>query len=259
MNKLHEISIDRISPDINQPRKHFDQKELMELAESIKVYGLIQPILVKPNDLSIRSTDMEQTYTIIAGERRFRAIQIAGQETVDVLIRESSDSMEVSLIENLQRKDLNKIEEASAIKHIMEVKGYTQEQMAQAISKSRPYIANALRILNLSPQLQQALIDEKISDAHARVLVGIREERERVKLLEKIINEKMSVRETERYSKKLREKKDIFLEDALEKLSDVLDCKVYTQGDAQKGTLCISYSSEEALEAIIAALTDRFG
>ncbi len=255
MNKLHEIQIDRIIPDPNQPRKHFEPELMRELAESIKFYGLIQPILVKPNDPDISPIDENQTYTIIAGERRYRASQIAGQETVDVLIRESNDSLEVSLIENLQRKDLNKIEEAAAIKHIMEVKGYTQEQMAKVLSKSRPYIANALRILNLSPQLQQALIDEKISDAHARVLVGIREEQERIKLLDKIIGEKMSVRETEKYSKKLREKKDIFLEDALEKLSDVLDCKVYTQGDAHKGTLCISYSSEEQLGSLIDALS----
>ncbi len=164
MNKLHEIQIDRIIPDPNQPRKHFEPELMRELAESIKFYGLIQPILVKPNDPDISPIDEKQTYTIIAGERRYRASQIAGQETVDVLIRESNDSLEVSLIENLQRKDLNKIEEAAAIKHIMEVKGYTQEQMAKVLSKSRPYIANALRILNLSPQLQQALIDEKISD-----------------------------------------------------------------------------------------------
>ncbi|MDO5062174.1 MAG: ParB/RepB/Spo0J family partition protein [Peptostreptococcaceae bacterium] len=258
MNKLYEIDIERISADFNQPRKKFDEQELSELAESIRAYGLIQPIIVKPNDEKIHPTDDHQTYTIIAGERRYRAMLLAGQKNINVLIRDSKDSMEVSLIENMQRKDLNKIEEAAAIKHIMEEKGYTQEQVAKVLSKSRPYITNALRILNLSPQLQQALIDEKISDAHARVLVGIKEEKEKVKLLDKIIREKMSVRETEKYSKRLREKKDIFLSDALERLEDTLECKVYTKGDAREGTLCISYASEEMLSSIVEALMESF-
>lgn len=258
MNKLFEISIDKIVPDENQPRKNFEPDSLKELAESIDYYGLIQPILVRPNDGNLSATDERQTYTIIAGERRYRACRLLGKKQISILIRSEDDSMEVALIENIQRKDLNKIEEAAAIKQIMELRGYTQEQMAKVLSKSRPYIANSIRILNLSPKLQQALIDEKISDAHAKVLAGIKEEQERIKLLNKIINEKMSVRETERYSKKLREKKDIFLEDALEKLSDMLDCKVSVQGDAQKGTLCIAYSSEENLEELMAALRNYF-
>lgn len=258
MDKLYEINIERITADFNQPRKHFDEGELHELAESIKTYGLIQPIIVKPNDEQIHPTDDDQTYTIIAGERRYRATLLAGYRNINVLIRNSEDSMEVSLIENMQRKDLNKIEEASAIKHIMEEKGYTQDQMAKVLSKSRPYITNALRILNLSPQMQQALIDEKISDAHARVLVGIKEEKEKVRLLEKIINEKMSVRETEKYSKRLREKKDIFLQETLERLEEALECRVYAKGDAKQGTLCISYHSESELNSIIEVLLDNF-
>ncbi|MDO4711408.1 MAG: ParB/RepB/Spo0J family partition protein [Peptostreptococcaceae bacterium] len=258
MNKLYEIDIERISADHHQPRKNFDEKELGELAESIRIYGLIQPIIVKPNNERIDPMDDHQTYTIIAGERRYRATLLAGQKNINVLIRDPKDSMEISLIENMQRKDLNKIEEAAAIKHIMKEKGYTQEQVAKVLSKSRPYITNALRILNLSPQLQQALIDEKISDAHARVLVGIKEEKEKVKLLNKIIREKMSVRETEKYSKRLREKKDIFLYDALERLEDMMECRVYTKGDATSGTLCISYASEEALSSIVEALMANF-
>ncbi|MDO5096461.1 MAG: ParB/RepB/Spo0J family partition protein [Peptostreptococcaceae bacterium] len=263
MNKLYEIDIDRIVADQNQPRKTFDETELKELADSIKIYGLIQPIIVKPNNNKVEATADEQTYTIVAGERRFRASQIAGCRNINVLIRTSTDSMEVSLIENMQRKDLNKIEEAAAIKHIMAEKGYTQEKMAQVLSKSRPYITNALRLLNLSPQLQQALIDEKISDAHARVIVGIKEEKERIKLLEKIINEKMSVREAERHSKRLREDEhgfNIFLRAALDQLEDAMECRIYTKGspNSKSGTLCISYFSEEELEVIIQALMDRF-
>lgn len=263
MNKLYEIDMAKISTDRNQPRKTFDEAELKELAESIKIYGLIQPIIVKPDDLSLDATSDRQTYTIVAGERRFRASELAGCKHINVLIRDSKDSMEVSLIENMQRKNLNKIEEAAAIKHIMAEKGYTQEQMAKVLSKSRPYITNALRLLNLSPQLQQALIDEKISDAHARVIVGIKEEREKIKLLEKIINEKMSVREAERYSKKLREDEhgfNIFLRAALDALEDAMECRIYTKSspNTQAGTLCISYFSEEELENIIQALMDKY-
>lgn len=255
---MYEINVERIAADVNQPRKAFDEKDLVELAESIKTYGLIQPIIVRPNNAKMNYADDQQTYTIIAGERRYRASLLAGCRNVKVLIRDANDSMEISLIENIQRRDLNKIEEAAAIKQIMSEKGYTQEQVAIILSKSRPYITNALRLLNLSPKLQQALIEEKISDAHARVLVGVKEEKEKMKLLERIINEKMSVRESERYSKRLREKQDVFLKDAIERLEEAMECRVYTKGDAKKGTLCISYDSEADLESVVGVLLNSY-
>lgn len=257
MNKLQNIDIMKISPDINQPRKNFDDNELKELAESIKTYGLLQPIIVKPDAAELDILDEKQTYTIVAGERRYRASLMANKTDINVLIRSEKDNMEVALIENIQRKDLNKIEEAYAIKHIMLQKNYTQEEVAKLLSKSRPYIANSLRILNLSPKFQQALIDEKISDAHARVLAGIKEERDRLKLLDKIIGERLSVREAEKYSKKLREKKDIYLKDAIQNLEDSMQTKITVKGSAKTGTLCISYISEEQLSEIVEAL-DRY-
>lgn len=255
MNEFYAMDVDRITADVNQPRKHFDNAAIAELAESIKTYGLLQPLIVRPNDPKLPVLDAQQTYTIIAGERRYRASVLAGLKRVSVKIRESDDYKEIALIENLQRKDLNKVEEAEAIRDLMEAKSYTHDQVAQVLSKSRPYVSNALRLLNLTKEEQRALLDEKISDAHARVLVGIREEKERMRLLHKILNDKMSVREAERYSKNLKKRQDIFIKQALEQLEDLLDNKVYTRGRTKsKGTLCIEYNSEDELEQVIEAL-----
>ena len=255
MNKFYDIEIERIKADELQPRKDFNDESIKELAESIKLYGLLQPIIVRPDKQDTPLGDKEQTYTIIAGERRFRASILAGCRTVSARVKKPVNVREISLVENMQRKDLNKIEEAMAIKNLMEEKSYTQEQVATILSKSRPYITNSLRLLNLEPRLQKALIDEKISDAHARVLAGIREEKERMKLLDKIINEKMSVREAERYSKELKSVRDIFLKDILEQLEDLLDNRVYTKAQSKdKGILCIEYNSEKELEKIVESL-----
>lgn len=251
MNQIIDIPLAQIVRDETQPRKHFDQKELNELAESIKHYGLLQPIIVRADENSSK-------YIIIAGERRYRSSLIAGLDSIKALIRSQDDKSEIALIENLQRKDLNKIEEAQAIKQIMQEKNYTQEQMAEILCKSRPYIANSLRLLKLSPQMQSALIEEKISDAHARVIVGITEECEKQKLLEKIIRERLSVREAEKYSKNLKSKKDIFLTRALEDLEDNMGTKVYIKGSEKNGTLCINYQSPNELETIVEKMMELF-
>lgn len=251
MNQIKEIALEDIVRDESQPRKHFGQEELRELADSIKKYGLLQPIIVS------RDLDLGK-YIVIAGERRYRASIIAGMNTIRALIRSRDDKLEVALIENLQRKDLNKIEEANAIKRIMDEKKYTQEKVAEILSKSRPYIANSLRLLKLSPNVQRALIDEKISDAHARVLAGIKEETEKQRLLEKIINEKLSVREAEQFSRTLKEKKDIFLISALEELENNLGTRIYTKGNEKSGTLCINYHSESELGDLVEKLLDTF-
>lgn len=251
MNHIVDIPLAKIVRDESQPRKHFDQKELNELAESIKKYGLLQPIIV-------RQEEKNSNYIIIAGERRYRASLIADLASIKALVRDKNDKSEIALIENLQRKDLNKIEEAQAIKNIMQEKNYTQEQIAEILCKSRPYIANSLRLLKLSPKIQAALIEEKISDAHARVLVGITEETEKQKLLEKIIKERLSVREAEKYSKNLKQKKDIFLTRAISDLEDSMGTRVYIKGTEKNGTLCINYQSSKELESIIEKMTDLF-
>lgn len=251
MNHIVDIPLAKIVRDESQPRKYFDQKELNELAESIKQYGLLQPIIVRQDETS-------SNYIIIAGERRYRASLIADLASIKALVRDKNDKSEIALIENLQRKDLNKIEEAQAIKNIMQEKNYTQEQIAEILCKSRPYIANSLRLLKLSPKIQAALIEEKISDAHARVLVGINEETEKQKLLEKIIKERLSVREAEKYSKNLKQKKDIFLTRAISDLEDSMGTRVYIKGTEKNGTLCINYQSSKELESIIEKMTDLF-
>lgn len=251
MNHIVDIPLAKIVRDESQPRKHFDQKELNELAESIKQYGLLQPIIVRQDETS-------SNYIIIAGERRYRASLIADLASIKALVRDKNDKSEIALIENLQRKDLNKIEEAQAIKNIMQEKNYTQEQIAEILCKSRPYIANSLRLLKLSPKIQAVLIEEKISDAHARVLVGINEETEKQKLLEKIIKERLSVREAEKYSKNLKQKKDIFLTRAISDLEDSMGTRVYIKGTEKNGTLCINYQSSKELESIIEKMTDLF-
>ncbi|MGB5823436.1 MAG: ParB/RepB/Spo0J family partition protein [Proteocatella sp.] len=251
MNQILEIPLTDIIRDNDQPRKHFDQKELKELAASINKYGLLQPIIVRK--------DLETPkYVIIAGERRYRSSLMAGLASIKALVREEEDRIEIALIENLQRKDLNKIEEANAIRRIMDEKKYTQEQVAEILSKSRPYIANSLRLLNLNSHMQKALIEERISDAHARVLVGIKEEKEKQRLLEKIIRERLSVREAEKYSKNLKNKKDIFLANAIERLEESLSTRVYTKGSEKSGTLCINYQTSSELQEIIEKMLNTF-
>jgi len=251
MNQILEIPLTDIIRDDSQPRKHFDQKELKELADSIKHYGLLQPIIVRKDPETPK-------YVIIAGERRFRSSLMAGLASIKVLVRNQDDRVEIALIENLQRKDLNKIEEANAIRRIMDEKKYTQEQVAEILSKSRPYIANSLRLLNLNSHMQRALIEERISDAHARVLVGIKEEKEKQRLLEMIIKEKLSVREAEKYSKNLKKKKDIFLANAIERLEENLGTRVYTKGSEKNGTLCINYQTSSELQDIIEKMLSTF-
>ena len=176
---------------------------------------------------------------------------------INCFIRNKSDNKEIALIENIQRKNLNKIEEAKAINELIKEKNYTQDEVAAILSKSRPYITNILRLLNLDEKTQRALIDEKISDAHARVLAGIGLDRERNILLEKILNEKISVREAERYSREIK-KKDVFLDDFLKSAADKIGTKVYVKGSLKKGTICIDYMEEEMLENILNAILQNF-
>lgn len=256
MDRVYNIDITKIQPNQNQPRKSFDEQKLLELSGSIKKYGLLQPIILQVDNKKISIYDPKQTFTIIAGERRYRASLLADLKYIRALVYSSDDVEEVAIIENMQRKNLNKIEEAVAIKALMNKRRYTQEEMGKVLSKSRAYIANALRILNLSENIQQAIIDEKISDAHARVLAGIESENQKQTLLKKIINEKMSVRETEKYSKNIK-KKDVFLSAIINELEEKLDSKIEIKGNTSSGTLQISYNDESKLEEIINLLLEK--
>lgn len=190
------VKITKIEPNREQPRKHFDEEALNELAESIKHYGLISPILVQ---------DKKDHYEIIAGERRWRAAKIAGLKEVPVIIREYTEReiAEIALIENVQREDLNPIEEAMGYKRLIEEFDLKQEEVAECVSKSRSAITNSLRLLKLSEEVQKYLVDSELSMGHARALLAVEDSEKQTFLAKKIINEKLSVRDVEKLVKNL--------------------------------------------------------
>ncbi len=248
-----EIRINEIEPNAGQPRKYFDDEKLVQLAESIKQHGIIQPIIVK-KDNSI--------YTIIAGERRWRAAKLAGLSKVPALIKEFTNKqvMEVALIENLQREDLNPIEEADAFLNLMNEYNMTQEQIAETIGRSRPAIANSLRLLGLCEEVKKFIVSGDLTSGHARTLVIIQDPGLQLKAADYIIENKLSVRETENYIKRLfqnkSDKKKIindnpdfkFVED---KLKSILGTKVKLQANNNKGKITIEYYSNDELERLL--------
>ncbi len=243
-----ELRLSQIVPNREQPRKKFDDDALRELSESIKEHGVIQPLLVRPLN--------DGTYQIVAGERRWRASRLAGLERVPVVIKEFSDPevQEIALIENLQREDLNPIEEALGYKLLMESYGLTQEQVAVKVSKSRSAVANALRLLGLSKEEQDALISGEITSGHARALLAINDAdiRSEAFLLAK---NGASVREIERISKhqkpgitvkKPNIKNKIYIETE-SALASQIGRKVKISGNGKRGTLTIEFFSDEDL------------
>lgn len=191
LSSIVNVPIDKIHPNPNQPRKHFDPATLKELADSIKEKGIIQPIIAEDTGDGI--------YMIIAGERRFRAAQMVGLDEVPVIPNEFSEEekLEIALIENLQREDLNPIDEALALKSMMDQVGLTQEQVAQRLGLSRPAVANTLRLLRLSQEIQDALSSGTLSAGHARALLAVRDDEARNELFHRIVNERLSVRDAE--------------------------------------------------------------
>lgn len=185
------MNIEEIHPNPNQPRSHFDEKELEELASSIKEHGVLQPLLVRKD---------RKGYQIIAGERRYQASKIAGIKEVPVIVKDVDDTevLALALIENLQRSDLNPIEEARGYKQLIEASGMTQEALSKAVSKSRSAITNALRLLDLPEAVQDMLYEGKLTAGHARAILAVPYEESRVRLAEKVVNEGLSVRATER-------------------------------------------------------------
>lgn len=256
-NNAEEMRLDKIAANPNQPRKNFDEQALKELAESIKKHGVIMPIVVNDNG--------DGTYMIIAGERRFRACHLAGRETIPVVIRQYSEReiKEISLIENLQREDLNPIEAATAMKQLMTDYKLTQDELAERIGKSRPAIANTLRLLNLTPDVMSLVAEGKLSAGHARTIVVL-PEAEQIKFANDAVRNQMSVRELEKKvraynvpseileerKKKKRALASIELKQLVERMRFTFRTKVSLIGTDKKGRIYIDYYSRDDLDRI---------
>ena len=254
---LTEVDIDLIRPNPNQPRKHFDEAALNELADSIKKHGLIMPIVV--NQMQ------DGKYMIIAGERRYRASRIAGKTKIPVVVREYDDRQikEISLIENLQREDLNPIEAANAMKQLMDEYHLTQEELAERIGKSRPAVTNTLRLLSLSSEVIALVAAGKLSAGHARALITLPEDVQ-LKLAQDAIKDGLSVRDIERSVRdyfatpdELAEKKEkkkqqvsIELKDLIERMRHAFKTKVSLIGNDKKGRIYIDYYNTDDLDRI---------
>ena len=254
-DKVVFLDINRIKPNLNQPRKNFDEEKIRELADSILEHGLIQPIVVRRR---------EQGYEIVAGERRYRAAREAKLKTIPCLIRELSDeqNMLLAIIENVQREDLNPIEEAFAINQMIDTYGLTQEQVSKSISKSRPYITNSLRLLRLPEQVRNMVAEGVLTAGHARAILSAEGEENRVRLAKRAQDEGLSVRELERVAgekKKgrpaARTKKrnaDVAVIEA--ELKTVLGTRVNIKDKGKGGRIEIEYYSRDELERLLELL-----
>ena len=249
------LPIDKIEPNPDQPRNQFDEDTLQELADSIKQYGMLQPILVTPKD---------DFYEIIAGERRWRAAKLAGVKEVPVIVKEYTDQeiLEIGLIENIQRENLNPIEEAMAYKRLLKEFNLKQDEVAERVSKSRTAVTNSMRLLKLNDRVQQMIIDDMISTGHARALLAIDDPELQYTLANKIFDEKLSVRETEKLVKEIKnpkkpkEKKPVansfIYQDLEEKMKAALGTKVsINRKNDQKGKIEIEYYSMDELDRIM--------
>ena len=248
---VRDIAISEIDPNLSQPRKEFDKDALEQLAESIRQAGILQPILVVENGMRFR---------IIAGERRFRAARIAGLNSIPCLVRSLTEAqqMEAALIENLQREDLNPIEEAQAIRGLMQQCGYTQEEAAQRLGKSRPAVANLLRLLNLPESILQMVISGKLSAGHARVLAGVTPETRQLELAHQCVLQDYNVRKLVDLAQKqptgehTRAVASAALPTELnafqETMREALGVKTTLTGNERKGKITLSYNSAQELE-----------
>ena len=251
-----KVKIGEVEPNREQPRKKFDEDSLVELAESIKQFGILQPLLVqKKNDY----------YEIIAGERRWRAAKLAGVKEIPVIVKEFSgqEIVEISLIENIQREDLNPIEEAQAYKRLMEEFHLKQDEIADRVSKSRTAVTNSIRLLKLDDKVQEMVVDEMISTGHARTLLSIDDKNLQYSVAMKIFDEKLSVRETEKLVKEIlqpkQEKKpaaekqiDVIYHQLEEKIKSIVGTKVAIHHkNNNKGKIEIEYYSQAELERLI--------
>ncbi|WP_122644623.1 ParB/RepB/Spo0J family partition protein [Luxibacter massiliensis] len=248
------VKINKVEPNREQPRKEFDEDSLLELADSIKQFGILQPLLVQKK---------KDYYEIIAGERRWRAAKIAGIKEVPVVIKEytAQEIVEISLIENIQRENLNPIEEAMAYKRLLEEFSLKQDEVAERVSKSRTAVTNSMRLLKLSAKVQQMIVDDMITTGHARALLAIDDEEQQFIIANKIFDEKLSVRETEKLVKtlknpkkiqKVEKKENTFIYTNIEeKMKNIIGTKVNVNAKSDgKGKIEIEYYSEDELERI---------
>lgn len=255
-NSTKEIAISKIFPNENQPRKTFDEASLIELANSIRIHGVISPVILVKKD--------DDRFMIIAGERRWRAAQKAGLITIPAIVRDYTEQevKEISLIENLQREDLNPVEVAYAIRQLMDDYDYTQEQVADRIGKSRPAVANTLRLLSLSQPVLNLVATKKLSEGHARCLVGIKDENLQFELAKRGLSDKMTVRDFEKLIKNLNKPKapkpaiqqSLELKDMISRMQRVFGTKVSAFGNDKKGRIYIDYFSRDDLDRIHALL-----
>lgn len=252
-NGVTEVEIGKVKPNPNQPRKNFDTEALNELASSIKTHGIIQPIVV--------NNEGNGNYLIIAGERRWRAANLCGLKTVPVIIKNYTDKQvkEISIIENLQREDLNPIEAARAIKELMDEYGLTQETVSERIGKSRSNIANTLRLLSLYPDVIKMVEEGKLSSGHARCLVVIEDQNDQIKMAQAAVSKKWSVRDLEKAVKNythptkkvvVKVEQSIELKDLINNMQKTFATKVSAIGNDNKGRIYIDYYSRDDLDRI---------
>jgi ParB family chromosome partitioning protein len=259
---LREVPVDAIRPNPWQPRTHFDEAELSELAQSIREHGVLQPVLV--------SQQSDGTFQLITGERRWRAVQLAGMTTVPAMVKEATPqaSLELALVENIQRRDLNPLEEAHAFRALLDEHGLTQEQLGQRIGKSRVAITNTLRLLNLPEPVREALLNGAITEGHARAILMANGESQRLRLLERVVADHLSVRDTEALAReinvaRLRESAPRPPDPDVERLEDAfrqaLGTRVRLVKGRRGGRLVISFFSDDELQGIYERLCQAGG
>ncbi|MCL2276435.1 MAG: ParB/RepB/Spo0J family partition protein [Treponema sp.] len=263
-----QLPVDKLIPNPGQPRKNFNETELKEMADSIKIYGIIQPV--------IAANAGDGTYIIIAGERRTRAARLAGLTAVPVIVREYTDQkrLEISLIENIQRSALNPIEEAAAYKNLMDYSRLTQDELAIRMGKNRSTVANALRLLKLPVEMQKSIEEGSVSSGHARTILSVNDSGSKEKLYREILSNGLSVREAEKRAAALNEKKGKDknsdtkdkaksgvkkrlpeIEDMEEKFRNKFGTKVYIDGDLTKGKIYIEYYTKDDLDRFYEIIT----
>jgi ParB family chromosome partitioning protein len=249
--QLRTMPLDRLKPNPFQPRRDFDQEALEELAESMKRNGLMQPLVIRKDG---------SDFTIIAGERRFRAARLAGFEQVPVIVMDEVDDaamLELALVENLQREDLNPLETADAYRTLIEKCGLTQGQLAQRVGKSRTAVTNSLRLLGLPDKIKEYIRQGKLSEGHARAILAVDNEDERVKLAEQIINDSLSVRESERKAGRSRGRKLVpkrklpALAEAESRLKQLLGTSVKIIPGLKRGRIEIEYYNDDDLDRLL--------
>lgn len=263
-NSILEVDINLIEPNMGQPRKYFDSEKITELADSIKKHGLIQPLIVSKEG---------EIYKIIAGERRWRASKEAGLQKLPVVIKDITprEFMELAIIENVQREDLNPLEEAEAYERLSREYNMTQDEIAESVGKSRPAIANAIRLLTLSDEVRKMIIDGSLSAGHARCIAGIKEKDAQNKVAAIVVSSSLNVRQTEEYVKKMyasKEKKkknkkvkdegySVEIKYIENSLRDIFNTKVTLKEENNKGKIEIEYYSSDERERILEILQKK--